>query len=617
MSKKNVMKPKKGTLSRLLKMIFKQHSYKIIIVVLFMIIATFANVGAMSTVQKILEEAISMVENSSSDFSVITNLILTMVLLYGLNIVFGYCHLRIMTGVGQESLLYIRENLFTHMMDLPIKYFDTNKHGDIMSRYTNDVDATRQMISQSLPQLVTSILMMLGYLTAMLLTSWLLSIFTLIFSGLLILITRVISKNTRKYFIAQQKNIGELNGYIEEMIEGQKVVKVFRHEEEAIKDFGKLNRNVADAARISISRSGMLIPLTVNMGYLSFAIAALLGGLLVLNGGLTVPGLVMYLLFTRQFTGPVNQMGQQLNFVQMALAGASRIFNVLDQEKEVDNGDVTLVNVKYDMNNVLVETEEKSNLWAWKDHGKLIQLKGDVRLENVNFGYDENKLILKDVSLFAEPGQKIAFVGATGAGKTTITNLINRFYEINSGKITFDGIELTRIKKDSLRKSLGIVLQDTHLFNTTVRENIRYGKLDATDNEVIEAAKLANAHEFILKLPKGYDTIITDDGDNLSQGQRQLLSIARAAISNPPVLILDEATSSIDTYTEKLIQDGMDKLMEGRTVFVIAHRLSTIKNSEAIIILEDGRIIERGDHDYLINQKGVYYQLFTGVFELE
>lgn len=617
MSKKNVMKPKKGTLSRLLKMIFKQHSYKIIIVVLFMIVATFANVGAMSTVQKILEEAISMVENSSSDFSVITNLILTMVLLYGLNIVFGYCHLRIMTGVGQESLLYIRENLFTHMMDLPIKYFDTNKHGDIMSRYTNDVDATRQMISQSLPQLVTSILMMLGYLTAMLLTSWLLSIFTLIFSGLLILITRVISKNTRKYFIAQQKNIGELNGYIEEMIEGQKVVKVFRHEEEAIKDFGKLNRNVADAARISISRSGMLIPLTVNMGYLSFAIAALLGGLLVLNGGLTVPGLVMYLLFTRQFTGPVNQMGQQLNFVQMALAGASRIFNVLDQEKEVDNGDVTLVNVKYDMNNVLVETEEKSNLWAWKDHGKLIQLKGDVRLENVNFGYDENKLILKDVSLFAEPGQKIAFVGATGAGKTTITNLINRFYEINSGKITFDGIELTRIKKDSLRKSLGIVLQDTHLFNTTVRENIRYGKLDATDNEVIEAAKLANAHEFILKLPKGYDTIITDDGDNLSQGQRQLLSIARAAISNPPVLILDEATSSIDTYTEKLIQDGMDKLMEGRTVFVIAHRLSTIKNSEAIIILEDGRIIERGDHDYLINQKGVYYQLFTGVFELE
>lgn len=614
---KNKVTYTKGTFSRLLGMVFKRHKFKIVLVIIFMLISTFSNAGAMASIQNVLDEAIKMVETGSTDFSGVAKLIMTMIILYGITIVFRYSHLRIMTDVGQDSLLHIRESLFTHMMGLPIQYFDTNKHGDVMSRYTNDVDATRQMISQSLPQLLTSVLMMISYMIAMILTSWLLSIFTILFSSLLILITRLISRGTRKYFISQQANIGQLNGYIEEMIEGQKVVKVFRHEKEAIKGFSELNRKVADTARISMSRSGMLIPLTVNMGYLSFSIAAILGGILVLNGHMTVPALVTYLLFTRLFTGPTNQMGQQLNFVQMALAGASRIFAVLDMEKEVDNGDVTLVNVEYDEDGKLVETTKKTNIWAWKDKDKLIKLEGEVILTNVDFGYSSDRLILKDVSLYAKPGQKIALVGSTGAGKTTITNLINRFYEINSGSITFDGIELKRIKKDSLRRSLGIVLQDTHLFNTTVRENIRYGKLDATDEEVIAAAKLANAHEFILKLPKGYDTIITDDGDNLSQGQRQLLSIARAAISNPPVLILDEATSSIDTYTEKLIQDGMDKLMEGRTVFVIAHRLSTIKNSDAIIILEDGRIIERGDHDELIEQKGVYYQLFTGVFELE
>ena len=610
-------KAKKGTLTRLLSIVFRENKLKLILVILFMIIATFSNVGAMSTIQNVLDKALEMLETGSTDFTAITTLILIMVGLYSANIIFGYCHLRIMTSVGQDSLLYIRENLFTHMMGLPLKYFDTNKHGDIMSRYTNDVDATRQMISQSLPQLTTSILLMIGYLTAMFLTSWILSIFTLIFSALLILITRIISKRTRKYFIAQQKNVGALNGYIEEMIEGQKVIKVFKHENQAIADFSKLNRQVTDAARISSARSGMLIPITVNMGYLSFAIAAVLGGLLVFNNMLTVPALVAYLLFTRQFTGPVNQMGQQLNSVQMALAGASRIFDVMDLEKEIDLGHVTLVNTTYDENNQLIETQEKTNQWAWKNNDQLTPLTGDVTFEHVNFGYDDSRLILKDISLFAKPGQKIAFVGSTGAGKTTITNLINRFYEIESGTITFDGIDIKDIKKDSLRKSLGIVLQDTHLFQTSVRENIRYGKLDATDNEVIEAAKLANAHEFILKLPRGYDTIITDDGANLSQGQRQLLSIARAAISNPPVLILDEATSSIDTYTERLIQEGMDKLMEGRTVFVIAHRLSTIKNSKAIIILEEGKIIERGNHEYLIDLKGVYYRLFTGDFELE
>ena len=617
MQRKTRYNVKKGTFTRLLGIVFKYNKFKLIFVILFMFIATFANVGGMSTIQRVLEAAVDMVKNNSTDFTPIIKLIGLMALFYLTNIIFSYSHLRIMVDVGQESMLNIREGLFRHMIDLPIRYFDTNKHGDIMSRYTNDVDATRQMISQSLPQLTTSILLMLGYLTAMILTSWILAIFTVLFAILLIITTRIISRGTRKYFIAQQKNVGALNGYIEEMIEGQKVVKVFRYEDEAIEGFSKLNRNVADSARISMSRSGMLIPITINVGFFGFAITAIFGGFLILNDMLTVPALVTYMLFTRQFMGPVNQMGQQLNFVQMALAGASRVFEVMDMEKEIDEGHVTIVNVKYDINKNLVETDEKTNLWAWKDIDKLVLIKGDVRLKTVDFGYTNDKLVLKNISVKAKPGQKIAFVGSTGAGKTTITNLINRFYEINSGTITFDGIDVRNIKKSSLRRALGIVLQDTHLFQTTVRENIRYGRLDATDEDVIEAAKLANAHEFILKLPKGYDTIITDDGDNLSQGQRQLLSIARAAISNPPVLILDEATSSIDTYTERLIQDGMDKLMEGRTVFVIAHRLSTIKNSKAIIILEHGNIIERGNHSDLIEQRGTYYELYTGAFELE
>jgi len=459
-------------------------------------------------------------------------------------------------------------------------------------------------------------MLMAGYFIAMLAISWVLGLFTLVFAIILIGITRIISKRTRKYFNAQQKNTGLLNGYIEEMIEGQKVVKVFRHEQEAIEGFGMLNEKVKDSARISMTRSGMLIPISINLGFLGFALTAIFGGMLVLNGYLSVSGLVLYLIFTRQFMGPVNQMSQQLNFVQMALAGASRVFEVMDLEKEVDDGYVTLTYAKYE-HKELVESDEPTDIWAWNNKGKLTRLKGDVRLDHVDFGYSSDKLVLKDISVFAKPGQKIAFVGSTGAGKTTITNLINRFYEINNGTITFDGIDIKDIKKSSLRRSLGIVLQDTHLFQTTVRENIRYGKLDATDEDVVVAAKLANAHEFILKLPNGYDTIITDDGANLSQGQRQLLSIARAAISNPPVLILDEATSSIDTYTEKLIQDGMDRLMTGRTVFVIAHRLSTIKNSKAIILLEGGNIIERGSHNELIDLKGTYYELFTGSFELE
>lgn len=607
---------KKGTFKRLMKYVFKLNSKRIIFVLLFMIIATISNVGAMSSIQNILVEASNMIKNNSRDFSGIIKILLTMVALYASNMFFTYSQLKIMISVGQDTLFNLRTDLFNHMMTLPVSYFDKNKHGDLMSRYTNDVDATRQMISQSLPQLILSMLMITAYLIAMIVTSYILAIVTVLFTSLLVLITRLLAKSTRKYFFEQQENVGNLNGYIEEMIEGQKVVKVFRHEKQTIEGFSELNKKVAHTARISVSRSGMLIPITVNLGFLGFAIAAIAGAYLVSIGHMQIEQLIVYLLFTRQFTGPLNQMGQQLNFVQMALAGSSRVFEVMDLEPEIDNGTVTLVNVSSG-NSSLVETKEITNKWAWKKDNELIPLKGDIRFNNVTFGYNDEKIVLSDISLFAKPGQKIAFVGATGAGKTTITNLINRFYDINDGVITFDGINIKEIKKSSLRQSLGMVLQDTHLFSTTVMENIRYGKLNATDNEVIEAAKLANAHEFIKKLPKGYQTLLTDDGANLSEGQRQLLSIARVAISNPPVLILDEATSSIDTYTEKLINDGMDKLMENRTVFVIAHRLSTIKNSKAIMILSDGEIVERGNHDDLIDLKGIYYQLFTGAFELE
>ncbi|MBG0762024.1 ABC transporter ATP-binding protein [Acholeplasma laidlawii] len=617
MTKHETKKLKKSTtFVRLMKLVFVRNKLPLILVLIFMVVSTIANVSGLNTLQNVMDEALRMYEVGSTDFSGIIKLLGMMVLFYVINISFTFAHLRLMVHVSQNSLVHLRTSLFDHMMDLPLKYFDSNKHGDIMSRFTNDVDATRQMVSQSLPQLTVSFMLMAGYFIAMLAISWVIGLFTLVFAIILIGITRIISKRTRKYFNAQQKNTGLLNGYIEEMIEGQKVVKVFRHEQEAIEGFGMLNEKVKDSARISMTRSGMLIPISINLGFLGFALTAIFGGMLVLNGYLSVSGLVLYLIFTRQFMGPVNQMSQQLNFVQMALAGASRVFEVMDLEKEVDDGYVTLTYAKYE-HKELVESDEPTDIWAWNNKGKLTRLKGDVRLDHVDFGYSSDKLVLKDISVFAKPGQKIAFVGSTGAGKTTITNLINRFYEINNGTITFDGIDIKDIKKSSLRRSLGIVLQDTHLFQTTVRENIRYGKLDATDKDVVVAAKLANAHEFILKLPNGYDTIITDDGANLSQGQRQLLSIARAAISNPPVLILDEATSSIDTYTEKLIQDGMDRLMTGRTVFVIAHRLSTIKNSKAIILLEGGNIIERGSHNELIDLKGTYYELFTGSFELE
>lgn len=610
-------KPKKGTFIRLMKYVFKLHKFKLLLVILLMILSTVTNVGATYFIQKVVKVAVEMVNTKSTDFTQIISIITLMIILYLTSIVFTYLYLRIMVTVGQDTLFKIRNDLFKHMMTLPLKFYDTNSHGDLMSRFTNDVDATRQMISQSLPNLITTSLMIVGYLAIMIITSPLLSILSLVMTVVLITTNRKISKSSHKYFFNQQKSLGEVNGFIEEMIEGQKVVKVFRQEDKVISRFEKINEELYQNGTKSAKRMGMVIPITINMGYLTYAITALVGSYLISKEYMTIDQLVGYMLYTRNFISPINQFSQQLNFVNLALAGASRIFDIFDQVSEANEGKIKLVNVKKE-NNTLIEVKENTNMWAWKkEDNTLVELLGDVRFENVTFSYNENKEILHNISLYAKPGQKIAFVGATGAGKTTITNLINRFYEIQKGVITYDGINIKDINKDDLRKSLGMVLQDTSLFEKTIMENIRYGKLDASDEEVIEACKVANAHDFIMKLPDGYNTLITDNGTNLSQGQRQLLSIARAVLSNPPVLILDEATSSIDTYTEKLIQNAMDELMKNRTVFVIAHRLSTIRNSKAIMVLENGNIIERGNHADLIGLRGRYYQLYTGLFELE
>ncbi len=616
-------KAKKGTLRRLLKLVFSLNKFTLALVFVLMVSSTFANIGAITRIQLIIEESVKIYESyrdfNVADFTEVIKLIGQMIGLYVIHIVFIYTYLRIMVNVGQGTLVKIRKDLFEHMVGLPLQYFDSNKHGDLMSRFTNDVDATRQLISQSLPQLVVSFTSIIGYFIAMVITSWQLTIITLVFTAILFTIVRFISRRSIKYFKNQQESIGKVNGFIEEMIEGQKVVKIFRHEDVAVEEFTELNEELYNNARQATMRSGMLIPITINLGYLSLAISSISGAYFVTLGLLKISQLIGYTQYVRQFTGPLNQVSQQINFVQSALAGASRIFDVLDRDVEVDEGSVRLIRAKYNDFGELEEASEYTGIWAWAkpNEESLTLLNGDVRFNNVNFGYVEDKLVLKDISLFAKPGQKIAFVGATGAGKTTITNLINRFYDVNDGEITYDGIDVRDIEKSSLRNSLGMVLQDTHLFEKTVRENIRYGRLNATDEEVVEAAKLASAHDFIMKLPEGYNTVLTNDGTNLSQGQRQLIAIARVAISNPPVLILDEATSSIDTYTEKLIQEGMDKLMHNRTVFVIAHRLSTIKNSKAIILLDNGNIVERGNHEELIRQNGMYYQLYTGVFELE
>ena len=532
-----------------------------------------------------------------------------------------------MIVVSQSALKDIRDDVFKKMQRLPIKYFDTRTHGEIMSCYTNDVDTLRQMLSQSIPQLINSVITLVSVFIIMCIYSIPLTLLVIVMVIIMMFVIKVVGGGSAKYFVKQQMQVGKVNGYIEEFIDGSKVVKSFCHEEKAMEEFDVINEELFHTSSMANTFASILMPIMGNISYIHYSLTAILGSILVISCegtifAITTGTLLSFLSFTKTFTMPITQLSQQFNSVVMALAGAGRVFKILDEEPEVDNGYVTLVNVYENERGELVETTEHTNRWAWKHphhDGTLTytEVKGDVVLDSVDFGYVPEKTVLHDVSLYANPGQKIAFVGATGAGKTTITNLINRFYDVQDGKIRIDGININKIKKDDLRKSMAVVLQDTHLFTGTIKENIRYGRLDATDEEIYEAARLANADSFIKHLPDGYDTFITNDGANLSQGQRQLLSIARAAVANPPILVLDEATSSIDTRTEKLIEKGMDKLMEGRTVFVIAHRLSTIRNAQAIMVLENGRIIERGDHDDLINQHGKYYQLYTGAFELE
>ena len=605
---------------RIMGYVGRKYKFQCIAVLLCIFVSVFSNIqGTLFSMTLIDDYIIPMVESGSNDYSGLLQAIIRVAVFYGLGILASYTHARVMAVVTQGTMKDLRIDMFNHMESLPIKYFDTHAHGDIMSMYTNDIDTLRQMISQSIPQFINSIITVVSVLISMIVLNVPLTILTLVMVGVMLLVSGKVVGNSGRYFVKQQKALGEVNGFIEEMMEGQKVVKVFCHEEEAKEQFNKLNDELYECSRNANTFVNMMGPINGQLGHLSYVLCAILGGILALNsvGGFTLGGLVSFLTFNRNFSMPINQISQQMNAVVMGLAGADRIFKLLHEKQEVDDGYVTLVNAKM-VDGKITETDERTGMWAWKHFHQAdgtttyVELTGDVVFDDVDFGYTDEKMVLHNVDLFATPGQKIAFVGSTGAGKTTITNLINRFYDIQDGKIRYDGININKIKKADLRRSLGIVLQDTHLFTATVMENIRYGRLDATDEEVIAAAKLANADGFIRMLPDGYDTMLTGDGANLSQGQRQLLAIARAAIADPPVLILDEATSSIDTRTEKIVQSGMDKLMKGRTTFVIAHRLSTVKNSDCIMVLEQGRVIERGPHDELIELKGKYYQLYTG-----
>ncbi|NOW90511.1 ATP-binding cassette subfamily B protein [Clostridium beijerinckii] len=611
-------------LKRLLAYILKEYKFLFFMVLVTIIISSLANVIGTLFLRNLIDDYITPLLNKpESDFGPLLKMIITMAVIYYVGVISTYIYSRIMIVISQGSLKRIRDDMFAHMENLPIKFFDTHAHGDLMSLYTNDTDALRQMISQGIPQLLSAIITVVSIFASMIYLSIPLTGVEIIIILLMFRVTKVIGAKSGKYFGLQQKDIGAVNGYIEEMMEGQKVVKVFCHEEEAKANFDRLNDMLFNSANNANKYANVLMPIMGNIGYINYVAVAIFGSVLAIGafGGFTLGGLAAFLQLTRNFSQTINQMAQQFNFVIMALAGAERIFKLLDEKKETDEGYVTLINAKENENGELEECKERTGIWAWKhphEDGTITYTKllGEVVFDDVDFGYNDEKIILHNIKLYAKQGQKIAFVGATGAGKTTITNLINRFYDIQDGKIRYDGININKIKKDDLRRSLGIVLQDAHLFTGTVADNIRYGKLDATDEEVVAAAKLANADTFIRHLPNGYDTVLTGDGGSLSQGQRQLLTIARAAIADPPVLILDEATSSIDTRTERIVQEGMDKLMKGRTVFVIAHRLSTIKNSDVIMVLDQGRIIERGNHNDLIKEKGKYYQLYTGAFEL-
>lgn len=608
------------TFKRLMKYVMKNYAPHIILVAVLILVSVLANIQGTLFIQSLIDDYIApMLVADTPDFTPLARGIMQVAVFYFIGVAAAYAYNRIMINVTQGTLRNVRNDLFSHMETLPIKYFDTHSHGDIMSTYTNDTDTLRQMISQSLPQVFNSVITIIGVFISMVILSVPLTIVTLIMVAVMLVATKKVAGLSGRYFLQQQKDIGKVNGFIEEMMEGQKVVKVFCHEEKNTEAFQKLNDQLFQSADKANYMVNIIGPVNAQLGNVSYVVCAIVGGVMALSGfgGLTLGALASFLTFNKSFSQPINQVSQQFNSIVMAMAGAERIFQMMDETPEADEGYVTLVNVKEE-NGKLTESKERTGRWAWRHEHQAdgsvdyVELKGDVVFDGVDFGYTDEKMVLHDVKLFATPGQKIAFVGSTGAGKTTITNLINRFYDIQDGKIRYDGININKIKKADLRRSLGIVLQDTHLFTGTVKDNIRYGKLDATDEEVMAAAKLANADGFIRHLSDGYDTMLTGDGANLSQGQRQLLAIARAAIANPPVLILDEATSSIDTRTERIVQDGMDKLMKGRTTFVIAHRLSTVKNSDCIMVLEQGRIIERGTHDQLIEEKGRYYQLYTG-----
>ena len=607
-------------LKRLMGMLMKHYGVAIIIVAICIIINVLANVQGTMFMQRLIDDYITpLLKSETKNYTPLLHAIGRVACFYGIGIIASYSYNRIMVNVTQGMLKTFRDSMFTKMEQLPIKYFDTHAHGDIMSMYTNDTDTLRQMISQSMPQLFNSAITIISTTVCMFMLNIPLTALTFFMVGIMLVLTRKIGGLSAKHFIAQQKDIGTVNGYIEEMMQGQRVVKVFCHEEESKEAFDKLNDALCESSYKANNYSNILGPINAQLGNISYVLCAIVGGVLAIGnvGGFTLGGLASFLTFNKNFNMPINQISMQINAIVMALAGAERIFNLLDEEPEVDEGYVELVNAKRE-NGQLMPSEKRTGLWAWAhkhtngDPTTYVELKGDVVFDDVDFGYTDDKIVLHNVSMFAQPGQKLAFVGSTGAGKTTITNLINRFYDIQDGKIRYDGININKIKKADLRRSLGIVLQDTHLFSMSVRENIRYGRLDATDEEVEAAAKLANADGFIRRLPQGYDTVLTGDGANLSQGQRQLLAIARAAIADPPALILDEATSSIDTRTERIIQESMDRLMKGRTTFVIAHRLSTVRNSDCIMVLEQGRIIERGTHEQLIEEKGRYYQLYTG-----